>query len=105
MLYGRLYFNLALSHFTEINARCTFCGIRKKRELRQRGVVVGTIAYERELEQIEQETVEHLLWSCREVNNVIVAFINELAGTNGERIVVRKYWEGCELESLLEQKY
>jgi hypothetical protein len=99
LLYGRLYLNLALSHFTETSAGCTFCEIRKRRELRQRGVLAGTLDYEREMEQIEQETVGHLFWSCREVHNVITAFINEIAGTNGEMVVARKYWEGCEYDN------
>jgi hypothetical protein len=97
LLYGRLYLNLALSHFSEVSAWCAFCTIRKKRELRGRGIITGTIHYERELEQIEPETIEHLLWSCREVNSVIVSYKNELAWTNGEPLDVTKYWQGCEL--------
>jgi hypothetical protein len=48
--------------------------------------------------QVEPETLEHLFWSCREVNGVIGNYINILAGTRGENISVIRYWEGCEME-------
>jgi hypothetical protein len=98
LLYGRLYLNLALSHFSDTDPGCTFCALRKARELRTRGINPGTVQYEVEMAQVEPETQEHLFWSCREVNGVIGNCINFLAGTRGENISVIRYWEGCEME-------
>jgi hypothetical protein len=98
MLHGRLYLNLALSHFSDTSPWCTFCMVTKKRELRNRGIDVGSVQYEAEIAQLDGETIEHLFWGCREVKGVIKEYINEMAGTVGEEVSVIKYWEGAELE-------
>jgi hypothetical protein len=98
LLHGRLYLNLALSHFSDTPPGCTFCTIKKKRELRNRGIEIGSAQYEVEIVQVESETIEHLMWFCREVNGVVKEYINELAGTRNGNVSVSKYWEGCELE-------
>jgi hypothetical protein len=98
LLYGRLYLNLAISHFSETAPGCTFCTIKKGRELRSRGIIIGTQQYEMEIVQVEPETIDHLFWSCSEVKGVIKNFINMMGGTVGEKVSVIKYWEGCELE-------
>jgi hypothetical protein len=98
LLHGRLYLNLAISHFSEAAPGCTFCTIKKGRELRSRGIVIGTAQYEMEILQVKQETIEHLFWLCSEVKGVIKNFINTLGGTVGEEVSVIIYWERCELE-------
>ncbi len=98
LLYGRLYLNLALSHFSDTDPGCTFCTLRKGRELRIRGIDPGTVQYEIEIARVEPETLEHLFWSCIEVNGVIGSYINNLAGTRGENVSVIRYWEGGEME-------
>ncbi len=98
LLHGRLYLNLAISHFSDIAPGCTFCTIKKGRELRGRGIEIGTAQYDMEIVQVAPETAEHLFWACREVKGVIKNYINMLAGSVGEEISVIKYWEGCELE-------
>jgi hypothetical protein len=98
LLHGRLYLNLALSHFSDTIPCCTFCMIMKKRELRNRGIDIGSAQFEAEIAQLDGETIEHLLWGCREVKGVIKEYVNELAGTMGEEVSVNKYWEGAELE-------
>jgi hypothetical protein len=98
LLHGRLYLNLALSHFSDTAPGCTFCMIMKKRELRTRGIDIGSAQFEAEIAQLDGETIEHLMWGCREVKGVIKDYVNELAGTMGEEVSVFKYWEGCELE-------
>jgi hypothetical protein len=98
LLHGRLYLNLALSHFSDTPPGCTFCIIRKKRELRIRGIEVGSAQYDIETAQVDPETIEHMMWAYREVNGVVKEYVNELAGTRHEAVSVTKYWEGCELE-------
>jgi hypothetical protein len=98
LLYGRLYLNQALSHFSDTNPGCTFCTIRKGRELKTRGIEPGTVQYEIEIARVEPETIEHLFWSCIEVNQLIGSCINNLAGTRGENVSVIRYWEGAEME-------
>jgi hypothetical protein len=98
LLQGRLYLNLALSHFSDTPPGCTFCTIKKRRELKNRGIEIGTPQYEVEIVQVEPETIEHLMWLCTEVNGVIKEYVNELAGTRNVNVSVSKYWEGCELE-------
>jgi hypothetical protein len=98
LLHGRLYLNLAISHFSETTPGCTFCTIRKGRDLRRGGVMIGTPQYDVEILQVEPETIDHLFWSCNEVKGVIKDLINLMGGTIGEDVSVIKYWEGCELE-------
>jgi hypothetical protein len=98
LLYGRLYLNLSLSHFSDTSPGCTFCTVRKGRELKSRRIEPGTVQYEREITMVDPETVEHLFWGCREVNQLIIMCINNLAGTRGENVSVIRYWEGAEIE-------
>jgi hypothetical protein len=98
LLHGRLYLNLALLHFSDTAPGCTFCTIKKRRDLRTRGIEIGSVQFEVEIAQVDGETTEHLMWGFREVNGVVKDYVNELAGTVGEEVSVIKYWEGCELE-------
>ncbi len=98
LLQGRLYLNLALSHFSDTSPGCTFCTIKKKRELKSRGIEIGAPQYEVEIVQVEPETIEHLMWMCTEVNGVVKEYVNELAGTRHVNVSRTRYWEGCELE-------
>jgi hypothetical protein len=82
LLHGRLYLNLALSHFSDRAPGCTFCTIKKKRELRTRGIEIGSAQFEAEIAQLDGETTEHLMWGCREVNGVIKDYVNELDDIN-----------------------
>jgi hypothetical protein len=44
--------------------------VTKKRELRNRGIDVGSVQYEAEIAQLDGETIEHLFWGCRKVKGV-----------------------------------
>jgi hypothetical protein len=97
LLHGRLYFNLALSHFADIRPGCTFCCIKKKKTLENMGIGEGTPQYAREMEQIEGETIVHLLWECELTHKVVKLVINRIAGTQGVNVSKQKYLEGGEL--------
>jgi hypothetical protein len=88
LLHDRLYLNLAISHFSDTAPGCTFCTIKKGRELRSRGIEIGTVQYDMEITKVEPETTEHLFWACREVKGVIKNYINTLGGSVGEEISV-----------------
>jgi hypothetical protein len=99
LLHGRLYLNLALSHFSDTRPGCTFCRIRKKAELVGRGIGEDSLQFQIEIDRIENETVEHLLWGCRETKGTVKSVINRLAGS--ERLLVNKdkYLEGTETDN------
>ncbi len=97
LLHGRLYLNLALSHFSETRPGCTFCRIRKKITLENRGIEEGTDQYIREIEQVEDETIAHLLWACEDTHKVVKLVVNKLAGTHGVNVCKERYLEGGEL--------
>jgi hypothetical protein len=99
LLHGRLYLNLALSHFTDTRPGCTFCKIRKKKELTDRGINEGSVRFNLEIEQIENETVEHLLWDCGETNRTVKGVVNRLTGRDGVRVNREKYMEGTETDN------
>ncbi len=81
LMHGRLYLNLALSHFTDTEPGCTFCTIKAKGELKRENINEGTVEYNRRMGLVENETIDHLLWSCRETQRVTTQVLNELAGT------------------------
>jgi hypothetical protein len=64
LLHGRLYLILALSHFSDTRPGCTFCRIRIKVDLVGRGINEDSVQFNREIDQIEDESVEHFLWAC-----------------------------------------
>ncbi len=99
LLHGRLYLNLALSHFTDTRPGCTFCKIVKKKELSERGINEGTVQFNLELEQIENETVEHLLWECGVTKRSVTGVLNRLTGNDGMRVNRERYMEGTETDN------
>jgi hypothetical protein len=81
MMHGRLYLNLALSHFSDTRPGCTFCTIKAKGELKRDNINEGTVEYNRRIGLVENETGEHLFWSCRETQRGIRQVLNDMAGT------------------------
>jgi hypothetical protein len=102
LLHGRLYLNLALSNFTDTRPGCTFCKNRKRKDLTLRGINEGSARFNFEIEQIENETVEHLFWACDETNKTVKGVVNRLAGRDGVRVKREKYMEGTETDNRVE---
>ncbi len=94
LMHGRLYLNSALSHFSDTRPGCTFCTIRVMRELKNDNIAEGTLEYNRRLGQVENETIHHLFWGCRESQRVIGEVVNEIAGTENMRVNKDRYFEG-----------
>jgi hypothetical protein len=101
MLHGRLYLNLALSHFSDTRPGCTFCTVRVMRELKRENIYEGTVEYNHRLGQIENETNEHLFWSCRETQRVIEV-LNDMAGTENLMVNRERYLEGVMLHKKMD---
>jgi hypothetical protein len=81
LMHGRLYLNLALSHFSDTESGCSFCTIKVKGDLKRENVNEGTVEYTRRMGLVENETSDHLFWSCRETQRVITQVFNDLGGT------------------------
>jgi hypothetical protein len=62
LMHGKLYLNNQRANFGPVNRWCTFCGILKTRELKNRGINRDNAIFEAELEQLPVETTDHLLW-------------------------------------------
>jgi hypothetical protein len=68
-------------------------------ELLGRGIGEGSIQFQTEIDQIENETVAHLLWGCRETNGTVRSVINRLAGSEGLLVNKEIYFEGTESDN------
>jgi hypothetical protein len=71
---GRLWFNAALSHFTDEQPWCTFCSIIAERELDERGITLEQPKYAYYLSLCPRETHQHIFWECEHVQPVIQTF-------------------------------
>jgi hypothetical protein len=96
LVHGKLYLNNQRARFGNENRWCTFCGIIKEKGLRRRGLARGDVEYERELEQLDVESVEHLFWSCNNVNGIIKAFFGNMLQMQDVNINQAKFFEGWE---------
>ncbi len=70
-LQGRLYLNNVLARMEGSSPNCTFCEIRGRAELAERGIGMDRPEYLYYLERLPSETVEHLFWGCESSNDVI----------------------------------
>jgi hypothetical protein len=64
------------------------------RELKNDNIAEGNVEYNRRLGQVENETVNHLFWGCRESQRVIGEVVKEIAGTENMRVNKDRYFEG-----------
>jgi len=70
-LQGRLYLNNTLARIDNSPATCTFCEIKGRRELEERGIAVGMPEYGYYLNLLPVESVDHFFWSCETSNDII----------------------------------
>ncbi len=91
-------------HFSETRPGCTFCTVKVTRELKNDNIAEGSLEYNRRLGQVENETVNHLFWGCRESQRVIGEVVNEIAGTENMRVSKDKYFEGTLLHRKCDSK-
>jgi len=70
-LQGKLYLNNVVARFDNISPTCTFCEIKGKVELLERGILMGMPEYNYYMNLLPVESVEHLFWECPNSNLVI----------------------------------
>jgi hypothetical protein len=70
-VHGKLYLNSQLANFADVTRSCTFCKIQEERAMRTENVRYNSPEYTRRIENLNSETVSHMMWDCRWVNNII----------------------------------
>jgi hypothetical protein len=81
-VHGKLYLNSQLAHFADVTRACTFCKIQEEKTMRFENVVQNSPEYTRRIEDLNRETVSHLLWDCRWVNSIIQRTLRDLLNEN-----------------------
>ena len=61
---GRLYLNNVLARIDNTSPMCTFCEIKGRKELADRGIGINRPEYQYYLNMLPPESVEHLFWQC-----------------------------------------
>ncbi len=103
-LRGKLYLNSQLANFADVRRECTFCMIHKEKQMRNENVMRGGPEYLRRTSRLSAETVSHLFWGCRWVNNIIQSTFNRLAGENNRIVDVNRYMGGWVIENKWNQE-
>jgi hypothetical protein len=91
-VYGKLYLNSQLAHFADVTRACTFCKIQEEKTMKMENVEHNSPEYTRRIENLNRETVMHLLWECRWVNTKIQRMMRDLLGEN--RVVDKNKFMG-----------
>jgi hypothetical protein len=95
-IHGKLYLNNQQARFGNKNRWCTFCGILKERDIKRRGLTREDVAYDRELNQLESESVDHLFWDCETVRGLQRNFFGSMLQLQNINIDRTKFFEGWE---------
>jgi hypothetical protein len=103
-VHGKLYLNNQLANFADVRRECTFCTIQEERQMRNENVMRDSQEYVRRISNLSVETVSHLLWGCRWVNNTVQSTFNRLTGKNNRKIDVNKYMGGGLIENKQSQE-
>ncbi len=103
-VHGKLYLNNQLANFADVRRECTFCTIQEERQMRNENVMRDSPEYVRRISNLSVETVSHLLWGCRWVNNTVQSTFNRLTGENNRNIDVNKYMGGWLIENKQSQE-
>jgi len=70
-MQGKLYLNNVVARFDNIAPTCTFCEIKAKVELRERGILMDMPEYNYYMNLLPVENVDHLFWECTTTSLVI----------------------------------
>ncbi len=76
VVQGQLYLNGQLSNFMERGPQCTFCKIIKVKKMGLLNIGAGGIEYQRRINRLNRETLEHFFWECNASRQVIKRVIN-----------------------------
>jgi hypothetical protein len=72
--------------------------LHEEKQMRNENVLRGGPEYLRRLSMLSTETVPHLFWGCRWVNNTIQSTFNRLADENNRNVDVNRYMGGWVIE-------
>jgi len=92
-LQGRLYLNNVLARIDQTSPICTFCNIRGRKELSDRGILEDRPEFEYYLRLLPTETVNHLFWECEHSQVVIQRCYRWIRGFdwyNGNNVIDQK---------------
>ena len=81
-LQGKLYLNNALARFDNVLPICTFCEIKGRADLMERGIEMNMPEYRYYMDLAPLESVEHLFWECETSNLVIQQCYRWIRGYN-----------------------
>ncbi len=100
LVHGKLYLNNQLAHFVDVENKCSFCLIHEKKLMKSENVRDGSGEYVRRVSNLMNETIGHLLWDCRWVNEVIRSAFNKITGERDELVNRSRYMGGWEIENV-----
>ena len=83
LVQGKLYLNQIVAHFADRRPQCTFCVMDEIKEMRRLNVVEEGADWNRRINGLRHESVNHLFWGCEYVRRVIDGIGNRLAGSGG----------------------
>jgi hypothetical protein len=98
LMHGKLYLNNQLANFADVTRACTFCKIQEEKLMKNENVRYNSPEYTRRIENLNRETVVHLLWECRWVNNIILTVIIGIVGVH-RRVDKNKFMGGWVMEN------
>jgi len=104
MLQGKLYLNNVLVHIGAESNKCTFCTIKGKQELRERGIGNERPEYQYYLNLLPVENINHIFWECEHVSRCIQECYRWIRGFDwyrGNETMARKeFFLGRERENV-----
>jgi hypothetical protein len=98
LMHGKLYLNNQLANFADVSRACTFCRIQEEKLMKNENVRHNSPEYVRRIDNLNRETVVHLLWECRWVNNIISTVIIGIIGIH-RRVDKNKFMGGWVMEN------
>jgi hypothetical protein len=102
-MHGKLYLNNQLANFADVTRACTFCKIQEEKLMKNENVRYNSPEYTRRIENLNRETVSHMLWDCRWVNNIIQNVIVGIIGVH-RRVDKNKFMGGWVMENKRSQE-
>jgi len=92
-LQGKLYLNNVLARIDGTLASCTFCTIKGRVQLQERGITENMPEYDYYLQLLPVETTDHLFWECEHSTIVIQRCFRWIRGFdwyNGNNTIDKK---------------
>jgi hypothetical protein len=99
LVHGKLYLNNQLANFADVERKCTFCSVNEKRLMKMENMRVGSPEYILRISNLCNETISHMMWDCRWLNNIVQCTFNRICGTVNRIVDKDKYMGGWPMEN------